>query len=589
LSPTTTPSAAPSAVPASGGYTLKTALQLTGASVQEVYDASESVIAYLASAAGVAADTVTITAVRLVAATRVRDRALTAAYSEVDVVVTGIEHASTADAAAADLDTYLGSGQFFADIAADIPAATAAVASSVSSVAVSTPEGSDNTFDHSCQLSTSMDLSWTVGGDDTVLVQLSLADSGNSNWLSGGLVRSADYMVPKDSHRHSVYTYDPTDGAGYYQINGYSAGSFERSSVAIDSDSRNRISSLQKGLGLVQLSFTQAPDTDSSAAFTLDTSGSNVVIWAHGGDWPVAHTPTDSGFVHVNWADGTCVALSTPSALAPFIVFLPLAFILIFTCVIQPFAGDDGIVRSIADFLTLYKLPILHMFDETSVGGVLMIVVHLVLCIVVGESSYRSNSFGSSSSGLDQTGLVQASGVVTMMNLWVGLLPAAKTSLWTRVGMSYERNLKYHKMVVTCAMVAAAVHLVAAMDDGVDTGSQIEVGHAVPLFGTLGFICLCIAFFFAADLVRTNLPFELFKATHGLNLVAIVLVLLHLKMSVPVLVGFLPGVLLHCKSLSFAFNALSGMLLSDIHVLTLYLHLYLHLQPMMAFAGAICG
>lgn len=546
----------------------------------DVHTHSSAITADIAAAAGVSAGTVLIASVREVAlataaSARRRElvdyeeateklqmvsengRVLTTAGVgvEVDVIVTSLAYASATVAISADMSAYMSGAQFLADLTTAIPAVTAVtVTSAVNAVPVTNPTSSDSVFPNSCQLSSDMSIAWSVNTiDDSVQVQLSLNDPDNNlYWISGGLVRSADFMVPKDGHRHSVYKFDPTSDAGYYVINGYLA-----SQIVLDTsvtDNRNKIDSLQQGLGKVQLTFTQVPDVTGTAAFTLDATsagGSNVFIWAYGGRWPITHTLTDRGFTSIHWAAGTCQSLSRPSALSPFIIFAPLGIVVLFTYFVRPVASgsSSGVLATLSNVLLHYRIPCFHLLDEVSIGGIIIVLLHLTLCVCIGESTYASHSYaGASSTSLDRTGLVLACGRVALVNYWVGLLPAAKTSLWMRLtGVSYERGIKYHKMVAFCAVVATVVHLIASLNDGINSTSQAVIGRATPVFGTLAFVCFATAFVFAVDMVRRFLPHEAFKVTHMLNIIGVVFVLLHLPGWSPALFGFLPGIILHGK------------------------------------------
>lgn len=532
---------------------LQASFLLQDVAVADVTQAIVSDIAVLIETAlGLPSGAVQITGIRAIAATR-RQRALTNAGVGVDFVVVGLADSTAASAAQSAATTYLGSGTFVSALQTNLPALTSVASVSASSEAVAAPTALAADYPNSCDLSPRMSVSWRVNPDGSVSTLLSLSDeSDNKDWVSAGLVRAADFMVPKDSHRNSVYLYDAIYGkTGYFRIDGYTAGDIVR-----DTSSRaagNKVDALQVGLGAVLMAFTEVPGgvDSASAGYVLDAQGSNIMLWAHGGGWPVKHLPADRGFIEIFWGDGTCVALSKARPMSPFIVFVPIAIMVIFTQLINPTLGGRGApLHWVCRGLMQYKPPFFHLLDDVPLGSILIVLLHMALCVIVGDSTYRSNSFGSApANGADKQGFMRAVGVVALMNLWVSLLPTAKTTLWMRVtGVSYERGVKYHKLVVGIAMLCCIIHLIVALDNDIELFDQAKVGEAeaVPIYGTIALLCFLTASTFANDVVRMFIPHEVFKITHNLTIVGVVFAILHLKLG-HALFGFIPGIVLHCE------------------------------------------
>jgi hypothetical protein len=385
---------------------------------------------------------------------------------------------------------------------------------------------------------------------------------GNQPWISAGMVRRADYMVPLDGHRHSVYLYDPRLAlSGYFQINGYFSDQFKR-------DVRERpipsgVSFLQSSFGRVELGFTEVRTESPDAKYVLDISpgGTNVVMWAHGGNWPIEHTPTARGFVKVSWADGTCEEIKGPAALSPFLVFgvlIPPVFFKQVLC-------RSKKLRRFTDFVRHANLPFLAFLDEVSLGGMFMMLLHLTLVSVIGATIYYNNSYRSppaltsfdyfdTSEGFDIAGLIQATGAIGMMHLWLAILPTARTSLWGYLtGVSYERGIKYHRAVVWMAVAFIFLHFLLNYTytdyHWYDTRYHF-VGRAIPALGIYSMFAFGATVGFANDLIRRHIPYELFKLSHYMSYLGIALLILHVPQWPVVSIGFAPGLLMHGELLA---------------------------------------
>jgi len=508
----------------------------------------------LATAAGIDVSQISGTRVQS-AASATLQRRLTGAGIKAEYVISGLIYAQSAIRVTAAVSGYTGDPTFLVDIQS--AGGNLADVTSVSGVSFETVI--EDQFDHECLLSDGLKLSWSVNStSDSIAAFMSLADPDNERpWISAGLVRRADYMVPKDGHRHSVYLYDPEFAwSGYFQIDGYFADQINRD--ASERHSESGISFLQSGYGAVQMGFAEVRDSFGGAKYVLDIEDSNVVMWAHGGNWPLQHTPNARGFTKVSWATGTCEAVKSPFALSPFLIFGILIPPVFFRHVLCRWKK----LRKFTDFVRFANLPYLHFMDGISLGGMVMILLYALLVSSIGGTIYYANSYQSppalwsfdyfsTDKEFDISGLIQATGAVAMMGFWVAILPTARTSFWVYLtGISYERNIKYHKAIVWLAVGSMTMHFLLNYNYTEYHWYQFEVdmvGRAIPSFGVYCLFAFGATTAFAIDLIKKLIPYELFRLTHYLSFLGIVLLILHVPEWPVVYLGFAPGLLLHGK------------------------------------------
>jgi hypothetical protein len=82
------------------------------------------------------------------------------------------------------------------------------------------------------------------------------------------------------------------------------------------------------GKGVLVVDYSAGQDYSDDAL--VDLSGSNHIVWAHGGVWPSQHSADARGFVEVQWSSGQCSA-SAGAAASPYHIMLLLPVVAIIT------------------------------------------------------------------------------------------------------------------------------------------------------------------------------------------------------------------------------------------------------------------
>lgn len=89
-----------------------------------------------------------------------------------------------------------------------------------------------------------------------------------------------------------------------------------------------------------------------------------------------------------------------------------------------------------------------------------MCCVHVLVCALVGMSQYNAAKH-TTSDVFVPSAMVTATGVITVMNLWITLLPTSKSSVWKWVvQVPFERRIKYHKIVALLMVINGVMHFV---------------------------------------------------------------------------------------------------------------------------------
>ena len=248
------------------------------------------------------------------------------------------------------------------------------------------------------------------------------------------------------------------------------------------------------------------------------------------------------------WLTGKCTdALEEVTAIIPtmYIYLIPLLFIALNLCMRYfDFQLMDRILSYKIDYLFLPRLFYYLTEGHVSIGSVTASVVYVAACLIITGSSFLAEK--NMNASVDQAMLI-ASGQFSMLNFWLALLPSSKTSLFSKlIGIPFERRIKYHKAIVSLAMISGLVHVI--LNNKINRHifySYEEYGsaEAIPIYGLISYILFSAMTLLAFEPIR-RASYELFMVFHYLYVPAIAFLILHVK---DAYIGFIPGLFFQCK------------------------------------------
>jgi len=146
---------------------------------------------------------------------------------------------------------------------------------------------------------------------------------------------------------------------------------------------------------------------------------------------------------------------------------------------------------------------------------------------------------------LSTTSFTLVSGRIAVLNLWLTLIPASKTSMVLHLtGVPFERLMKFHKVTAFIGFAATVAHYVRFVYRMVSETINIDSIGVYPEWGLLAFICYALMSSLAIPMVR-EAKYKIFYVVHQLWIVAVVFTMLHFPMGSLNQLGFLPGLVLH--------------------------------------------
>ena len=136
------------------------------------------------------------------------------------------------------------------------------------------------------------------------------------------------------------------------------------------------------------------------------------------------------------------------------------------------------------------------------------------------------------------------------MNLWISLLPNAKTDLWRiLIGLPYQTSIQFHKLLTSVSVFLALAHFILARALFGDSVLGVEqIGSAFPRQGLYALVLYVVVFTSSLLLLRTKTSlYHLFTKIHWLYIPTVIFLSLHVPW---IGLGFAPGVLLHGEAFS---------------------------------------
>jgi hypothetical protein len=265
-----------------------------------------------------------------------------------------------------------------------------------------------------------MTLSWvTTGTENKVTTTVSINSA--TDWMGFSVIREELLMIPRSGPVHSVYMAGgPLNGR--YFMRGTGSSSFPQ-------DTRTRIFSGLNASNIGAPNTYMVIDFSTTLEYSDDVtlnlnSGFNYVIWAQGSSWSQYHF--NRGISRVYWSRGIC---TENEGVTPYIVFVLFIFIVI-AHIFHKF--------SLIQYLLVRRIP---YFNEFSMGGAVVICVHVALCVIVFATNVTAL-------GSNYYAYLISTGQVTLMNFWMALIPSSKNSISLAIFQApFERLIKYHKLV----------------------------------------------------------------------------------------------------------------------------------------------
>ena len=244
----------------------------------------------------------------------------------------------------------------------------------------------------------------------------------------------------------------------------------------------------------------------------------------------------------VRWRDGTCDPPTESNNIyyMTLIFITPLLLVFLYISGFLTWSPVERILSTKFVFFNMY--PIRWLFGGPLTLGMLlsfMIFIILALLLVV-VYNMRLDEVE------ENRHLNIISGDLTMVNMWMAMLPTARTSIFTKFhGIPYERAIRFHKTFTTFAMLGAILHAFVSFDRYPDMILSNEIfgeNEIVPLYGLIAFILMCIMSLTSIWIIRRK-NYELFFILHQLYIPTVIFLCFHVK---DVYIGFLPGIVLKC-------------------------------------------
>jgi len=254
------------------------------------------------------------------------------------------------------------------------------------------------------------------------------------------------------------------------------------------------------------------------------------------------------GQVKIMWFTGKCTDASEEiTVIIPtlFIYLIPLLFIVLNVCIKYfDFQVMERIFSYKLDYLFLPRLFYYLADGHMSIGSITAFVIYVATCLIITGSSFLDEK--NMNASVDQAMLI-ASGQFSLLNFWLALLLSSKTSLLSKlIGIPFERRIKYHKAIVSLAMISGLVHVI--LNDKINRHifySYEEYGssEAIPIYGLISYFLFSAMTLLAFEPIR-RASYELFMLFHYLYIPAIGFLILHVE---DAYVGFIPGLIFQCN------------------------------------------
>jgi predicted ferric reductase len=342
--------------------------------------------------------------------------------------------------------------------------------------------------------------------------------------VSAGVVGANTMMVASPPHSVLLYSFQ-TGSAAMYAMTGYQSSQLK----AVNPKALGVEPLLLEAAGnKLMMRFRQHLQ---GAGVPLDLEGGNNIMYAWSPfNYPATHQV--QGVVKVSWLEGTAVKapLGRGGAVVPgyILMLLPLlGGIITLTPLRKSVLGRLLLQKRLA---TITRLPTWFNFlsggwipalQNLKWGEFLMILLYLG--VHAGLVVHWSLELG-----VGDRGWARALGRGALTNMMMMLLPITKTSLWSRVlGLSYDRAVKFHVFLSVYTMASVIAHFIFSSSlQPIFSFLPMSSTRVVPGYGTAAFIIFAVVASTAHSTIRRR-SYEVFKYSHYLTLVGLVLLVLH--------------------------------------------------------------
>jgi predicted ferric reductase len=433
----------------------------------------------------------------------------------------------------------------------------------------------ENSYQYSCPINDIDTLYWNVNGKkvNAMYVHQGVGTS-NTDWLSIGLAEEGQTNMAGNN----VFLYRPNIPSSdyYYYMSDTSAEGFQVLTNSPNSGldgTGNGITNVRSIANAVVMTFNLEADIPSNNAqdipLNIGLHKSNNIIYASGGVWPTPHLMNDAhrGFATVSWTNGVCANTGAGQTPSPLLVFLLPLSVMIFNSKLTPlrwmmnmFPFMSSLVRLSPTVLSKFtgsSIAWIAGLDESQAPTYTMPSLIAVICyggfFLLWWIYYAQNMPISSQMW------TRTLGDMAVMNMWLALLPASKTSIMLYLtGVPYERAIKYHRIISMTGIFFACAHFTVAkfriFENGQTTlldftSKPLSIYGVTIGYGFLAFICYISMFLLAIEPIR-QMKYEIFWIVHRLWLVGVFFTILHIapRAAHPgsefVVLGFIPGILL---------------------------------------------
>ncbi|KDO19244.1 hypothetical protein SPRG_15118, partial [Saprolegnia parasitica CBS 223.65] len=365
--------------------------------------------------------------------------------------------------------------------------------------------------------------------DGQACIQLVLSDA-KATWLGLSLAPNAQ-MVNNPVNNAVVFDFtQPTPSL--FALTGYepddilplatTAASFDLYSASIAN-------------GTAQFTFQRRLAASIATDVAIAPDADVIVNWAYGHDaWPSYHH--DRGSSLLTFQSLQLTSSASPSAvststlyivltLVVWLVFLGLVATHVFAYPLRrwlnaTFVAPPRFQRTVSFFQTWFLQPL----SDLKVGEAIVL-LHYLGCLGLVAAAVAASFDSSRAWSL-------VSGHLALVHLMLLLLPVARGLHWEVLvfGSSFERVLKFHRVLGRLFVVFAAWHLYLNAQR-ISVLSVVSYGSqgVVPLYGFGAFVCFAVLGLFAVPFVRRN-HFELFYYVHRVAAACgIVLACLHAR------------------------------------------------------------
>ena len=427
-------------------------------------------------------------------------------------------------------------------------------------------------------------LYWSVDTVKKVVTGLLLhqgPDTAKTNWIAIGLVPagSAGMVNPSNPHRIFLYRPEVFTSQFYYKIEALnSAGILNHPVDAAASPRASGVTDVASTNTAVYMKFElDLEATASTGDVPLDIEGGNDVIWASGDGPFFIHN--HRGFTTVKWASGISSGADEVVMPSPLLIYILPVLVILFNGKISPFRRMfDGFFPSLSSLVRLHPkilsgyvgstLACYLGMDESKAPAYTYPGMLAVLAYGTFLFLWFLQWKGNCHAGMLRNDWIRALGNLSIMNMWLAILPSAKNSVVLYLtGVPYERAIKYHKIIAMTGIYFVIAHYIVAtsllkeLDIPLygETGKPYGPKGVETAYGFTAFLCYMSMFAMAFEPVRT-MKYEIFWIFHQLWLVAVFFTILHVAPrptsypgSETYLIGFLPGLLLQSTDLFFKY------------------------------------